>query len=170
MTTASNRPVTVPPAGSYRIDPAASKISFATRHMFGLGAVRGVFPIHSGSVDIADLLADSRMRVEVDVAGVDSGNPQRDKKVRAKGLLDAEQFPRMVFIAGVGEGTSVSGTLTVRDVTRPLTLEVRETSLEQGSFTARATATVDRYEFGVTGMKGFAGRMLELTVDVRCTR
>jgi polyisoprenoid-binding protein YceI len=170
MTTESNQPVTAPAPGSYTIDTSASKISFATRHMFGLGAVHGVFPIRSGSVDVADPAGDSRLRVEVEVAGVDSGNPGRDKQVRAKGLLDAGTYPLMVFAGGVGEGGTLAGNLTVRDVTKPLTLRVLEISAQPGSFTARATATVDRYAFGVTGKKGLAGRMLELTIEVHCTR
>lgn len=107
--------------------------------------------------------------MEIDAAGVNSANPGRDKKVRAKSLLDTANHPTIVFSAGVGEGSTLTGTLTVRDVTRPLTLQVRELSVQQGTFTARATTTVDRYEFGVLGMKGLAARMLDLTVEVHCT-
>jgi len=58
----------------------------------------------------------------------------------------------------------------VREVARPLTLHVHEISVAPEAFTACATTTVDRYEFGIVTKKGLAGRMLDLTVDVRCTR
>lgn len=169
MNNESNSQIALPPAGTYTVDAAASKISFDTKHLFGLGAVHGVFPIRSGSVQVTEPVADSSIRVEVDAAGVDSANPGRDKQVRAKGLLDTATHPTIVFAAGVGEGSTLTGTLTVREVTRPLTLQVREVTLQQGGFTARATTTVDRYEFGIVAKKGLAARMLDLTVEVRCT-
>ena len=169
MNTTSNQQITLPPAGTYTIDTAASKISFDTKHLFGLGAVRDVFPIRSGTVQVTDPVADSSIRVEVDAAGVDSANPGRDKQVRAKGLLDTANHPTIVFAAGVGVGSTLTGTLTVRDVTRPITLQIQQVSVQEGAFTARATTTVDRYEFGVLAKKGLAARMLDLTVEVRCT-
>lgn len=170
MNTEANPAIMVPPAGSYKIDTGASRISFVTKHMFGLGTVRGRFPIRAGNVEVTDPAAASRVEVEVDVTGVDSGNPSRDKQVRSKALLDAEHFPIMVFHAGVAEGATLTGTLTVRDVTKPLNLRIEQITVQQDAFTARATTTVDRYEFGVTRQKGMTGRMLDLTVEVRCTR
>lgn len=169
MTTESSQPIAAPSAGTYTVDTSASKVTFATKHLFGLGSVHGVFPVRSGSVQVTDPVADSSIRVEIDAAGVDSANPGRDKQVRAKGLLDTANHPTIVFSAGVGEGSTLTGTLTVREVTRPLTLQVHELSVQPGAFTARATTTVDRYEFGIVAKKGLAARMLDLTVEVRCT-
>jgi polyisoprenoid-binding protein YceI len=170
MNSSAPQSIEVPPTGTYTVDASASKISFDTKHLFGLGSVHGIFPIRSGSVEVTDPAAGSRVQVEIDAAGVDSANPGRDKQVRAKGLLDTEAHPTMSFTAGVAENGTLTGTLTVRDVTRPLTLQLQELSVQQDAFTARATVTVDRYEFGVTGKKGLAARMLTLTVEVRCTR
>ena len=47
-----------PRLGHYEIDVSRSRVTFRTRHMFGLGSVRGTFAIRSGSVDIAEPLAD----------------------------------------------------------------------------------------------------------------
>ena len=65
---------------------------------------------------------------------------------------------------------TVSGTLTVRDVSRPVSLAIGQLSTTGPSFTARAAIRVDRTEFGVTAMPGLAGRYLDLTMEVRCAR
>ena len=54
--------VQIPAAGTYRIDPAASSLTFATRHMFGLGAVKGSFRLVSGEITIADPTIIARSR------------------------------------------------------------------------------------------------------------
>ena len=86
-------------------------------------------------------------------------------------------------LAGVGErlahdpvrrapadGTTIRGTLTVREVCRPAVLSIGQVTPAGQSFTASAAVRVDRTEFGVTAMPGLAGRYLDLTVEVRCTR
>jgi polyisoprenoid-binding protein YceI len=94
--------------------------------------------------------------------------------VRSARLLDAAGFPAISFrgqpAPADGKSTTISGTLTVRDVARPVSLPVTQLSVDGQSFTATATVRVDRTEFGVTAMRGLAGRYLDLTVEVRCTR
>ena len=64
----------------------------------------------------------------------------------------------------------MSGALTVRGVTRPVSLAVELTEVSPGLFTARATTRVDRTEFGVSASRGLAGRYLDLSLEVRCVR
>jgi thiamine biosynthesis lipoprotein len=68
------------------------------------------------------------------------------------------------------QGNALAGTLTVRGTTRPITLTVTDCEMSRGSFTARATARIDRTEFGITAARGLAARYLDLTVEVQCTR
>jgi polyisoprenoid-binding protein YceI len=159
-----------PRLGHYEIDVRQSKVTFRTRHMFGLGPVRGTFAIRSGSADIAEPLADSAIHAEIDTASFSTGNPQRDRNVRSARLLDADRYPVMSFRDGqVGaDGRTVRGTLTVREVGRPVSLSIGQVTADERSFTASGTVRVDRTEFGVTAMRGLAGRYLDLTVEVRC--
>lgn len=159
-----------PQLGRYEIDAGASSVTFQTRHMFGLGGVTGTFAIRSGMVDITEPLSDSSLRVEVDAASIASGNPQRDANVRSARLLDAEHHPVITFICSGVEGPALTGTLTVRGVSRPITLAVESCAVSQGSFIAHASTRVDRTEFGVTGYRGLAARYLQMAVDVRCVR
>jgi len=53
--------VQAPPVGRYVIDPAGSSVTFVTKHMFGLGKVRGTFKVTRGVITIADPPQDSRV-------------------------------------------------------------------------------------------------------------
>ena len=161
-----------PRLGRYQIDVSQSRVTFRTRHMFGLGPVRGTFAIRSGSVDIAEPLADSAVQAEIDAASFRTGNEQRDQSVLSARLLDATRYPVISFRDGhVGaDGTTIRGTLTVREVARPVSLSIGQVTVDGQSFTASATVRVDRTEFGVTAMRGLAGRYLDLTLEVRCVR
>jgi polyisoprenoid-binding protein YceI len=161
-----------PPLGRYEIDATRSRVRFRTRHMFGLAPVRGTFAIRSGSADIAEPLADSAIHAEIDTASFRTGNPQRDRSVRSARFLDAARFPVISFLDGrvSADGRTVHGTLTVREVCRPVSLSIGQVTMAEQSFTASATVRVDRTEFGVTAMPGLAGRYLDLTMEVRCAR
>src|SRR6266516_3297149 len=161
-----------PRLGRYEIDASRSRVTFRTRHMFGLGPVRGTFAIRSGSVDIAEPLADSAVQAEIDAASFRTGNEQRDQSVLSARLLDATRYPVMSFRDGLvsADGTTIQGTLTVREVARPVSLSIGQVTADERSFTASGTVRVDGTEFGVTAMRGLAGRYLDLTVEVQCVR
>ena len=65
--------VQIPATGTYRIDPAGSSVSFTTRHLFGLGVVRGTFGVLSGEVTIADPVTASTARAVIDAASFSGG-------------------------------------------------------------------------------------------------
>jgi polyisoprenoid-binding protein YceI len=161
-----------PRLGRYEIDAGRSRVTFRTRHMFGLGPVRGTFAIRSGSVDIAEPLADSAVQAEIDAASFRTGNEQRDQSVLSARLLDATRYPVMSFRDGrvSADGKTIRGTLTVREVSRPVSLSIGQVTADERSFAASGTFRVDRTEFGVTAMRGLAGRYLDLTVEVQCVR
>jgi polyisoprenoid-binding protein YceI len=161
-----------PQPGHYDIDPDRSRVTFATRHLFGLGRVKGSFAVRRGSADIADPLEVSAIYAEIDTASFRTNNRQRDQRVRSPRFLDAAGHPVMSFrsdLIAAGD-QALTGTLTVRGTTRPVTLAVTRCELAGGSFTARATTRVDRTEFGITAARGLAARYLDLTVEVQCTR
>jgi polyisoprenoid-binding protein YceI len=171
--------------GRYAIDPEHSRVGFATHHLFGL-PVRGSFAIRSGTVDVAEPAARSSVDVEIDAASFDTGNPARDRNVRSGRFLDADHHPTMRFTADVLDGSTLTGMLTVRGISRPVTLTLEEMTQQEmtqqemtqpevpaadpASFAARATTRIDRTEFGVTASRGLAGRYLTVTLDIRCVR
>jgi polyisoprenoid-binding protein YceI len=159
-----------PRLGRYDIDVRQSSIAFRTRHVFGLAPVRGRFSIQSGTIDVADPTPDSSVRVEIDAASFNTGNAQRDKTVRSGRFLDVLQFPVITFVSGGPDGAVLSGQLTVRGVSMPVTLTIEDSAVEQDSFTARARTRIDRTIFGVTASRGMAGRYLDLSLEVRGVR
>jgi len=164
------RSTCTPQPGHYDIDVSRSSITFRTRHMFGLAPVRGTFAVLSGSVDVAQPVAESAISAEIATASFSTGNPQRDTVVRSAQLLDEARFPIMTFGNGrvSAHDRAVTGELTVRDVTRPVTLAIRNVAVSEDSFSVTATVRIDRTEFGVTALRGLAARYLDLSVQVRC--
>jgi polyisoprenoid-binding protein YceI len=163
-------PQATPPPGRYEIDTTRSAVTFRTRHMFGLAPVRGSFAIRAGTVDVAGPLTDPGIYAEIEAASFRTGNGQRDSNVRSARLLDAGQHPVITFRSERMDGQALTGTLTVRDVTRPVSLSIEQSAVSPGSFTARAATRIDRTVFGVTAYRGLAGRYLDMTVEVRCVR
>ena len=78
----------------------------------------------------------------------------------------------MIFTSGRldVQGQVLTGTLTVAGITRPVSLAIVHYAPSAGSFTARATARIDRTEYGVTAIRGLAGRYLDICVEARCVR
>ena len=161
--------VTLQP-GRYEIDTSCSAVTFSTRHLFGVAPVRGSFAIRAGTIDVAEPLSDLGIHVEIEAASFRTGNPLRDSAVRSVRLLDAAHCPVVTFRSGRMDGLALTGTLTVRDVARPVSLSIEQSAVAPGSFTARAATRIDRAEFGVTAYRGLAGRYLDMTVEVRCVR
>jgi polyisoprenoid-binding protein YceI len=161
-----------PHPGRYDIDPSRSAVTFRTRHLFGLAPVRGAFTIRSGTVDIAEPLTGSGVHAEIETASFRTRSSQRDRSVLSARFLDPAGYPAMIFSSGHidAESQVLTGTLTVRDVTQPVRLSIVQCAPSAGSFTARATARIDRTEYGVTAMRGLAGRYLDVTVEVQCVR
>lgn len=164
MTSTAIDTIEVPAAGTYRIEPGESTISFDTRHIFGLAAVRGTFALREGLVRVGDPVAGSTVRATIDAASIDTGLSMRDNTVRSKQYLETDRFPDIAFVStGLSRedgGWVLRGELTVKDETHPLDVRVDEVRVVGARLQLRATSVVDRYAWGVTAMKGMTGRRL----------
>ena len=89
-TSTEQDPTSTPHAGRYRIDPSRSNVGFKTRHLFGMAPVQGTFTIAAGTVDVADPLALSSIRTDIDTASFHTGNQPRDAAVRSAALGTTE--------------------------------------------------------------------------------
>ena len=161
---------TTPQLGRYEIDTGRSTVTFRTRHLFGLAPVRGRFAIRGGTVDIAEPLTASAVYAEIDAASFRTEYPQRDASARSARLLDVARHPVITFTSERVDRQELTGTLTVRDVTRPVNLSIEGSEVSPRTFTVRATTRIDRTEFGLTAYRGLAGRYLDLSVEAQCVR
>jgi polyisoprenoid-binding protein YceI len=122
----------------------------------------------SGEITIDPAPPQATVIATLDAASFSTGNRTRDRDIRSAKFLDAENHPRIVFRAGTlsnaGGRRMLSGELTVRDVSRPVTLAVGQAEPDGNGFRVRATARIDRYAFGLTAAKGMAARFLDIDV------
>jgi polyisoprenoid-binding protein YceI len=125
-----------------------------------LTKVRGRFRDFEGTIHIADSPEESWVEVSIDTASIDTDTPTRDDHLRSPDFLDVASFPKMTFRSTKVERTGdmtlrVTGDLTIRDVTRPIVLDVEYDGTTRGirgdvraAFTA--SAEIDREEWGIT--------------------
>ena len=149
----------IPAPGKYAIDPAHTSVEFIGRHLM-ITKVRGRFPEVSGTITIDDEPERSHVEVELQVASLDTGNSDRDGQLRSPDFFDVDEYPTITFRStDVEAGTSgtwaVTGDLTVRDVTRPITLEVdfdgaNVSPIGDERIAFSAAAEVDREDWGLT--------------------
>ena len=115
--------------GNYTIDPVHSRIGFSVRHMM-VSKVRGQFNEYSGSgyFDAEDP-SQSHAELTIEASSIDTHNPDRDTHLRSNDFLAMDEYPEITFKStkvepGAGGRFSVTGDLTIRGVTKPVTLDL----------------------------------------------
>jgi len=122
---------TSPPSATWDIDTAHANAGFKVRHLM-VSHVRGHLGPVTGTIFIDEQdLSRSRVDVSVDARGLDSREPRRDEHLRSADFLDVANHPTVTFRSTRVEAPSgpdgdlrVTGDLTIRGVTRPVTLQV----------------------------------------------
>lgn len=143
---------------TWQIDPAHTGVEFAVKHMM-FATVRGRFPEVTGVVTEDDGTAPS-VAVTISTASINTGVAQRDDHLRSADFFDVANHPEMRFTGVLVEGTmetggTLAGELTIRGVTRPVTLEIEAQgagndpwgNLKRGY---SATGRINRSDFGLT--------------------
>ena len=118
--------VSYPPVGIYDVDAQHTTAEFVARHM--LTKVRGRFPEVSGTIEIAEAPEDSHTEVELKTATLSTGSAMRDEHLRTSDFFETERYPTITYrstgVRRTGDTTfELDGELTVRGVTKPLTLD-----------------------------------------------
>jgi polyisoprenoid-binding protein YceI len=125
--------------GTYTLDPAHSRIGFVARHAM-VTKVRGAFNEFEGSTVIdGDDPSKSSVQLTVQVDSVDTRNAQRDDHLRNNDFLDADTYPTITFASTViahdgGTDFLVTGDLTIKDVTKSVTIPLEFTGAAQDPF------------------------------------
>jgi len=167
MTTSKEQTMTstttsAPAAGTsaaWQLDPAHTHVEFSVKHLM-LARVKGRFAGVTGTVEMGADPSASTVDVVIGAASIDTREAKRDAHLRSADFFDVERFPTIAFrsrdVRPTGAGDfSVVGDLTIRDVTREVTLEVTDEGRgtdpwggERAGFSA--TAEIDRRDFGLT--------------------
>ncbi len=177
MTTATQTERKASGAGTWTIDQAHSVAEFAVKHMM-VSTVKGRFKNLTGTLHVDEANpAGSRIEAAIEVASVDTGAEQRDEHLRSDDFFNAAQYPEITFrstsISGKGDDWKMDGELTIRDVTRPVVLDVEFEGRgpdayggERAGFTA--TTKINRKDFGVNwnGLIEAGGVVVSDTVKI----
>ena len=144
----------------WTIDASHTDASFSVRHLM-ISNVKGHFTSVSGDADYDPANPEaSRITVSIDVASIHTREDKRDAHLRSADFFDVEKFPKMTFVSKKvqkkGDGLTIEGELTIRDTTKPVTLEVEEITAEHGDpwgnrrVGATASTKIKRSDFGMT--------------------
>jgi polyisoprenoid-binding protein YceI len=171
---------------TWNIDETHSGIHFAIRHMV-VSKVRGRFAKYSGTIELDDEdLTRSTIEVTIDAASIDTGTAQRDEHLRSADFFDVARFPQMRFrskrIDKVEDDRyRMLGELTIRDVTREVSLDVEHGGRvtdpmgdQRVGFVAKLA--VDRKDFGLKWNQALetggvlVGDRVEIELEVEAVR
>ncbi len=154
----STQTVTEYPVGTWQIDPAHTTVGFSARHMM-ITKVRGSFGEFAGTIRSAADPTQSSVTATIQTASISTNEPTRDGHLKSPDFLDVATYPTIEFastaVRGRGDTYEVDGNLTIRGVTRPVTLKVEATGVGKDPWGGtragfEASAEISRGDFGMT--------------------
>ncbi len=140
-------------------DLSHSSVNFHVRHLM-VSKVHGRFSLWSGKLELDEQdLTKSDLEVEIDASSVDTKEAKRDEHLRSADFFDVAQFPKLTFkstkIEKDGDDYKVTGDLTIRGITKSVTLSVEGGDQVKDPWGGTRTGfsaktTVNRKDFGLT--------------------
>ncbi|MEE8585076.1 MAG: YceI family protein [Acidobacteriota bacterium] len=158
----------------FKIDSGQSTALFRIK-MMEVSYFNGQFFEMSGQVDFdPQNPSAASIRLEIQSNSVRTGIPKLTEHLKSPDFFNATQFPRMRFqstsVKALGEKRfEVSGELTIRGVTRPVTVEVELVGMRQGGKLMAGFSTIftiNRNDFGITYMPGGLSPDVEVRLDL----
>ena len=160
-------------AGTWALDPGRSGIRLKSKVM-GLISVNGVFREVGGNGTVSP---DGQVSgtVTIAAASIDTRQTRRDTHLRSADFFDTGNYPDITFtVAGIrpsGQGVAVTGALTVRGRTRPLSFDAAASVHGDGEIWLDARVRVNRTDFGLTwNLLGLVSVTSTLTIHGVFTR
>jgi polyisoprenoid-binding protein YceI len=139
-------------AGSWTLDAARSQVRLATKSMWGMVPVKGVFGEVSGSGTVTGS-GEVTGTLTVAAGSIDTKMKKRDDHLRSADFFDASNYPEITFsvegISPTAGGITVAGALTVRGTTRPVSFGAA-VSGDDSAVTLDAEVPVNRADYGLT--------------------
>lgn len=164
----------------WAVDASHTHVGFSAPHMV-VSEIEGKFKTFSGKVMLDEKdLTKSSVDFSIDVASIDTDSPDRDKHLKSPDFFDADKNPKITFksesIKKAGKGYKVTGSLTMRGVTKKVTLDVSISEAVANPWGKQVRAVkvagkVNRQDFGVSWNKSLdKGGVLvgdEVTLDLK---
>jgi polyisoprenoid-binding protein YceI len=161
-------------AGSWTLDPSKSEVRLRSKSMWGLVPVKGVFTDVTGTGTVSPSGTVSGT-ITVAAGSVDTKNKKRDEHLRSADFFDSGNHPGITVgvdgITSSGTGVRVTGTLTVRDRTSPVSFDAKVSAVDAAELWLDAEVRVNRADFGLTWNRmGMASTDNTITVHAVFTR
>lgn len=145
--------------GTYSIDPTHSRVGFVARHAM-VTKVRGSFNQFEGSGYFdAENPSNSRLQLTIQANSIDTRNADRDAHLRGNDFFDMETYPEITFASTAveqagGDTYRVTGDLTIKGVTKPVTVDFEYTGTATDPFGNQrigfeGSTSVNRKDWGV---------------------
>lgn len=177
--------IEIPAAGKFELDPAHSRVGFVARHLM-VSKVRGSFGDASGTITIADDPAESSVEVSIKTDTITTGVEARDNHLRSGDFIESAKYPTIDFRSTRlepkgGNEFLVHGELTIKDVTRPVTLDVEFEGVVLSPYGKEvvgfsASTEIDREEWGITWNQALetggvmVGKKVKIEIEVEAYR
>jgi polyisoprenoid-binding protein YceI len=140
-------------AGDWVLDPGRSEVVLHTRHTWGLRPLRGVFGQVTGQGTVSES-GEVAGVITVAATSLDTKNSQRDKHLRSPDFFDVDNHPDFTFAvesaSPAGAGARITGQLTVRGNTRPVSFEAKVARPGGDEVALDGELRINRADFGLT--------------------
>lgn len=147
----------------YNLDTQKSQVGFSVKHL-KLTSVEGKFQKFSGKIDY-DGGALKVFEGTAETASIDTQIQKRDDHLRSEEIFNAQKFPQLTFVAtSFGEG-KISGNLTIKGTTKPVSLDAKIQE-NNGVLSIQAKTTVKRSDFGLVWESSLKDSMVSDEVQI----
>ena len=170
----------------WKFDTVHSSVSFSVRHLM-ISRVHGVFKSWTGSLETDDAHPENtKLTAEIDANSIDTKEQQRDDHLRSADFFDAPNHSTIRFESKAVKKLNeqhykVEGDLTIRGVTKPVTLDVEHFGRQKDPWGGEragfsATTQIDRRDYGLTfnmpleGGGFVVGDRIDITLDVQAVK
>lgn len=139
----------------WKVDPTHAEIGFKVKHMM-ISTVKGHFDSFDVEVSADDNeFKNASVKVEVDIASINTKNSDRDNHLKSDDFFNAEKFPKMTFESTAFDGEKLVGNLTIRDTTKEVELDVDFNGIAvdpygQTKAGFEVSGEINRKEFGLS--------------------
>ena len=166
-------------ADSYTIDPTHTYPNFTINHL-GFSTLHGRFAKTSGTLSMDKAKGTGSVDIVIDAASIDTGFKKRDDHLRSPDFFNVVEFPEMTFkstkVTFSGKGATVVGDLTMKGVSKSVTLTVDSINCGVHPFNKKdvcgfnASTQLKRSDFGIKYALPAVGDDVMLSIEVEAVK
>lgn len=167
-------------ATEFAVDKAHSNVGFSVKHMM-ITNVHGSFKDYNATIDYDEATKTfTKFSATIDTASIDTNNNARDNHLRSDDFFASEKFPKMTFemtsYKADGKDGKMSGNLTIRGITKPVTLKIEDISISGNKIGFELEGKINRTEFDLKWNKAVefggvaVGEEVKIKVDIEAEK